>query len=151
MALSTVAGHRVGEDVEDLQVWLRELTGCPPITHTLAATCVNELHAGDPSLWFYVEADPRRGIARRRCVGCASVRSVLDSERHWTYPPMWACGACGNSLCEVAFGVHADESPDGLVVSWLAVAVRCVQCGRFAGLTDIAVPRLRLDEVGRLL
>jgi hypothetical protein len=151
MAMRAVAGHRVGEDVEDLKDWLRELTGCPPITHTLAATCVSEVHAGEPSLWFYVEADPTIGIARRRCVGCATIRPVLDSELRWTYPPMWCCHSCGNSLCEVAFGVHADETADGPRVSWLAVAVRCVQCGRLAGVTDATVPMLPLDEVGRLV
>jgi hypothetical protein len=149
MALSTVAGHRIGEDVEDLKVWLRELTGCPPVTHTLAATCIDASHAGEPSMWFYVEGDPVRGIARRRCVGCATVRPLLDSERHWTFPPMWCCRGCGNSLCEVAFGVHAEPAAEGLLVSWLAVGVRCAQCGRFDGITDVVVPGLPLDEVGR--
>lgn len=149
MALQTVAGHRVGENADDLKAWLRELPGCPAITHTLAATCVEPSHGGEPSVWFYVEGDPRMGIARRRCVRCAAVRPLLDSEEHWTYPPMWACWHCQNSLCEVAFGVHAEPSEDGPRVTWLAMAVRCVECGQFAGVTDVQVPGLTLDEVGR--
>src|SRR5919197_996270 len=127
MALQTVGGHRVGEDVDDLKAWLRELRGCPAITHTLAATCTNPLHGEEPVMWFYVEGDAQRGIARRRCVSCASVRPVLDSEEHWTFPPMWSCGGCANSLAEVAFGVHAEPAEGGPRVTWLAVAVRCVE------------------------
>jgi hypothetical protein len=148
MALQTVAGHRVGEDADDLKAWLRELSDCPPITHTLAATCHDPAHGGEPSMWFYVEGDAGTGIARRRCVGCATVRTVLDSEQRWTFPPMWACDNCQNSLCEVAFGVHAEPADDGPLVTWLAVVVRCVECGRFDGVTDLVVPRLSLAEVG---
>src|SRR4051794_36712648 len=90
MALQTVAGHRVGEDADDLKAGLGELAGRPPITHTLAASCHEAVHGGEPSMWFYVEGDVATGIARRRCVGCATVRAVLDSERRWTFPPMWA-------------------------------------------------------------
>jgi hypothetical protein len=149
MALQTVAGHRVGEDVDDLKAWLRELPDCPGITHTLAATCFEPAHADEPSMWFYVEGDPRSGVARRRCVRCATVRSVLDSEEHWTFPPMWSCSHCRNSLCEVAFGVHTEPGPDGPRVTWLVVVVRCVECGRFDGVTDLRVPGLSLDEVAR--
>ena len=77
---------------------------------------------------------------------------MLDSERLWSYPPMWACRSCGNSICEVAFGVHAEGSAHDSgrpLVSWLAVGVRCVACGRLDGITDVVVPDLPLDEVGR--
>jgi hypothetical protein len=32
-------------------------------------------------------------------------------------------------------------------VSWLAVGVRCVECGRFDGVTDMVVDNLTLDDV----
>jgi hypothetical protein len=64
---------------------------------------------------------------------------------------MWACDNCRTSLCEVAFGVHAEPAADGPQVSWLAMAVRCVECGRCAGVTDVVVPALPLAEVGRAI
>jgi hypothetical protein len=149
--LKSAAGEATGEDVVDVTSWLRQLSGCPSVTHTLVATCANAVHGDERSSWFYVEADSAAGVARRRCVACAEVRPVLDSEQHWTYPPMWACDNCRNSLCEVAFGVHSEPSEDGPRVSWLAVAVRCVECGRCAGVTDVVVPDLPLAEVGRAI
>lgn len=144
MALQTVAGHRVGEDVDDLKAWLRELTGGPGITHTLAAACHDPEH-GEAAGWFYVESDPTAGVARRRCVRCARSEPVLDSEERWTYPPMWSCPGCQNSLAEVAFGVHADGDADARV-TWLVMAVRCVACGRMSGVTDMNVENLTLVE-----
>ena len=58
--------------------------------------------------------------------------------------PMWACLGCGQSIAEVAVGLHV---PDGAPVSWLVVGARCVACGRLAGLTDLVVPDLPLDEL----
>lgn len=135
--LRTVAGRRTGEDVEDLQTWLRALEGCPTVTHATLAVCDSDFHGGDVATWFYVEADPEAGVARRRCLACARVRPVLDSEECWTYPPTWSCPNCGDSIAEVAFGLHVDG---GTEVTWLAMGVRCVECGTVAGVTDAVIP-----------
>lgn len=148
MVLQTVQGHRRGEDVDDLKAWLSELHGCPTVSHTLAAACTNEVHGADPATWFYVEGDPTSAVARRRCLACSTVVPLLDSEEHWSYPPMWACLSCQQSIAEVAFGVHTEPaSGAGLRVTWLAMGVRCVGCGRFDGITDLHVPHLSLAEV----
>jgi hypothetical protein len=47
-------------------------------------------------------------------------------------------------MFEVAVGLHVES---GTTVSWLAVAVRCVGCGRLDGVTDMNVPSLSVDEV----
>ena len=39
MVLQTVAGHRIGEDAEDLKAWMSGLSGCPAVTHTLQTAC----------------------------------------------------------------------------------------------------------------
>jgi len=140
-----VADNQLGEDSDDLQHWLEGLKGCPPVNVTLLARCTNPVHEGDdPVTWFYVEADSANAVARRRCLACGMVHHVLDSEEHWTHPPMHACGTCGQSMFEVAFGLHVSG---GATVSWLAVAVRCVGCGRLDGVTDMNVPDLPVDEV----
>lgn len=143
MTVQKVAGHRVGEDSDDLQSWLRGLEGCPPINITVLAMCDNPVHGEERPTWFYVEGDPLAGLARRRCLSCASVTHVLDSEEHWTHPPMRCCETCGQSMFEVAAGLHLD----GPTVDWLAIGVRCVGCGALDGLTDLAVPNLTVDEV----
>lgn len=149
MVLHTVAGNTVGEDADDLQVWLRSLGGCPHVTHTLLTRCDNPAHGDDRPSWFYVEGDPVAGVARRRCLSCATVKPLLDSEAHWTYPPMWMCTACGQSIAEIAVGAHAEPAGDGPRVTWVVVGLRCVGCGIVDGLTDILVPHLTLAEVAR--
>ncbi|MBX5448252.1 MAG: hypothetical protein IRZ27_06985 [Acidothermus cellulolyticus] len=142
MALRTVAGHQIGEDTNDLQQWLRQLTGCPTVHRTIPATCDAPSH-DEPATWFYVEADPVQAVARRRCLSCGATRHVLDSEERWTAPHMWQCPGCAQSIAEVATGLHLDDDH----VTWIAVAARCVGCGLIAGLTDFIVPRLPFDEV----
>jgi hypothetical protein len=57
---------------------------------------------------------------------------------------MWACKGCGQSIAELAAGLHV---PDGEHVEWVALAARCVDCGRLEGLTDVLVDRRPLAEV----
>jgi hypothetical protein len=142
VTLHSVAGHRIGEDTEDLKGWLRDLEGCPTVTHTHVLVCANDVH-DEPATWFYVEADPAQGVVRRRCLACGLVAATLDSEERWSHPHMWSCNSCGQSIAEVAAGIHApSEDPDSDAagpVSWLAIGVRCVGCGTLAGVTDFVV------------
>jgi len=126
--------------------WLRGLSGCPQVTDTAVLECRSARHDGQAErpTWFFCEADAAHGVARVRCVACGQARGLLDSDAHWTYPPMHACPGCAQSMVEVAVGVHAE--PDR-AVTWAVVAVRCVACGRVDGMTDLHVPRLPLDEV----
>jgi hypothetical protein len=141
----TVAGNELGEDSDDLRHWLAGLTGCPEVNMTLLAHCTNPVHDGDETMtWFYVEADAANAVARRRCLACGEVHHLLDSEASWTHPPMHACGTCGQSMFELGYGLHV---VDGTTVAWLAVAVRCVGCGRLDGVTDFTLPGLPLAEV----
>jgi hypothetical protein len=143
--MQKVADSQLGQDSDDLQQWLEALKGCPSVNVTTLARCTNPSHDGDEAMtWFYVEADPGNAVARRRCLACGMVHHVLDSEEHWTHPPMYSCGTCGQSMFEVAFGLHVEN---GATVTWLAVAVRCVGCGRLDGVTDMNVPSLPVDEV----
>lgn len=143
--MQKLAGSELGEDSDDLRGWLEGLEGCPRVNVTVLARCGSPVHDGDDAMtWFYVEADAANGIARRRCLACGEVRHLLDSEQHWNHPPMHACTTCGQSMFEVACGLHVEN---GATVSWLAVAVRCVGCGRLEGVTDMNVPDLPVDEV----
>ena len=142
MALRTVAGALTAEDEADLRSWLMGLAGGPVIHQTVLLHCDN--HDDDSATWAYAEADATTGIARRRCLACATSRYLLDSEDRWTHPPMWACQGCGQSLVELAAGLSL---PDGEHVRWLAVGARCVHCGRLAGLTDALLPDTPLTEV----
>ncbi len=101
-------------------------------------------HGDDRPTWCYVEADAASGIARRRCLACGSSVCLLDSAERWTHPPMFACRGCGHSIAEICVGLHM---PDGERVRWLVVAARCVECGRLAGLTDMVVGDVPVDEV----
>ena len=136
------AGGHKAEDVEDLRSWLSQLSGGPRITDTVVLACGH--HGDDRPTWHYVEADPRTGVAKRRCLACGFAVSVLDSESRWSYPGMWSCGSCGHSIAEVAAGLSA---PDGSTVEWVALAARCVECGEVEGLTDLVVPQRPLAEV----
>ncbi|MFL6239572.1 MAG: hypothetical protein ACJ735_08820 [Actinomycetes bacterium] len=147
MSLHTVAGQRIGEDTDDLTSWLRDLQGCPPVTHTHVLTCGNEVH-DEPATWFYVEADPGQGVVRRRCLACGVVADTLDSAQRWSHPHMWACVSCGQSIAEAAAGLHAPgDGPEPGPVSWVAIGVRCVGCGVLAGVSDFVLPRASYDEV----
>jgi hypothetical protein len=143
--MQKVAGSELGEDSDDLRGWLEGMQGCPKVNLTLLSRCANPVHDPDDAMtWFYVEADPANGVARRRCLACGEVHHLLDSADHWTHPPMHACTTCGQSMFEMACGLHVDG---GTTVTWLAVAVRCVGCGRLEGVTDMNVPGLPVDEV----
>jgi hypothetical protein len=136
----------VGEDADDLRDYLHGLAGCPPIHHTQVLRCSGT----DESTWFYVESDAEASVARRRCVGCGRTTHLLDSEAHWTHPPMHACAGCGTSIVELAIGLHtvdATEPGQPARVRWLAMASRCVECGRIDGLTDAYVPDLTVGAL----
>lgn len=143
MTLQRVAGNRTGEDSDDLMAWLKGLEGCPTISAAVLARCANEVHGDDRPTWFYVEGDAQSGLARRRCLACGLVVHLLDSESHWTHPPMHCCGTCGQSMFELAVGLHIEDA----FVDWLAVGLRCVGCGCLEGLTDMNVDSLTYDEV----
>ncbi len=144
MTLRTVAGRRIGETAEDLQAWLRQLDGCPSISRTVLASCPSEQHGDEPATWFYVEADAAESIARRRCLSCGQTSDVLDSAEHWNYPRMWSCSGCGQSIAEVAAGLHLEDSDD---VTWVALAARCVECGSIEGLTDFNVDPIDSEAI----
>jgi hypothetical protein len=142
MVLKRVAGERTGEDAEDLRVWLSGLAGAPEVHETVVLACAQ--HGDERPTWAYVEANAAEGIARRRCLACATAVHLLDSESRWTYPPMWACRGCRQSIVEVAAGLNV---PDGEHVEWVVIGVRCTECGRLAGLTDMVVDSQPLAEV----
>lgn len=144
MVLRTVAGRRTGESADDLESWLVQLQGCPDVTRTVIATCPNPSHDPDPATWFYVEADPNEAVARHRCVSCGQSRHVLDSAEHWTFPHMWACPNCSQSIAEIAAGLHVEAADH---VSWVALAARCVECGTIDGLTDFHIDPMPSTEV----
>jgi predicted Fe-S protein YdhL (DUF1289 family) len=142
MVLRTVGGVQTGEDVEDLRAFLSSLPGAPEVHETVVLGC--DRHEDERPTWTYVEADSRAGVARRRCLQCARSVSLLDSEERWTHPPMWSCGGCHQSICEVAVGLSVE---DGEHVTWAVVGARCVECGRVDGLTDMVLPGTPLTEV----
>jgi hypothetical protein len=145
--MRTVGNRHAAEDVEDLATWVRALTDCPEVTQTAVATCANPAHGDEAASWFYVEADAEVGVARLRCLAGGHATDLLDSAEHWTYPGVWACRACGQSIAEVVYGIH-DEAG---TANWLAVTVRCVECGDVAGLTDMVLPDLPVDTLLALL
>jgi hypothetical protein len=57
---------------------------------------------------------------------------------------MWSCRGCGTSIVEVAAGLSV---PDGENVEWVVVGVRCVECGRVEGITDMVVESRPIGEV----
>lgn len=143
MTLRAAHGRTAAESSADVATWLRGLSGCPTVTDTVPARCHAAVHGDEPGEWFYVEADAVEGVARRRCLGCAAVTALLDSDERWSYPPSWSCTSCAQSIAEVVYGVAAD----GDAATWVAMAVRCVNCGDIDGVTDAVVPRLPLSEV----
>ena len=147
MTLRTVGDHKTAESVDDLVDWLWGLRGCPPVKRTVVARCTRPAHGDEPATWFYVEADPGEGVARTRCLACGDARPLLDSADHWTYPPAWACPTCSQSIAEVAYGVAEEDG----VATWLAMAVRCVECGDVGGVTDAVVPGLDAEALAASL
>jgi hypothetical protein len=131
-----------GEDPDDLMAWLSQLTDCPTVTQPVVLRC--EKHERDPVFCGYVQADPHTGVARRRCVACAEVTDLFDSGERWSYPETFECQGCRSSLVELAVGINAE--PDGQA-HWLALAARCIGCGRISGLTDVTINALTVDEV----
>ena len=145
MTLRAKSGHTTAESVDDLSQWLQDLTGCPPINRTVIAACERRpVHEDEPGTWFYVEADRTEGVARLRCLGCGDAKSVLDSADRWTYPSAWSCLNCRQSIAEVVFGLHVEH---GDVADWMALGVRCVNCGELAGVADFVLPNQPVDEV----
>jgi hypothetical protein len=147
VSLRLLAGRTVGENIEDLQEWLSQLSDCPPISETVIARCHNARHADEPATWFYVEADARDAVARRRCLSCGDAHDVLDSAEHWTAPRMWSCAGCEQSIAEVVTGLHFEND----TVTWVAVGARCVNCGLIAGLTDFTPVPLPLAAIAAQL
>jgi hypothetical protein len=143
MVMRTVGTRHTAEDAEDLATWVRGLDGCPPVTQTTLATCSAPSHGDEAATWFYVEADAEAGVARLRCLAGGHPRDLLDSADHWTFPGVWACTSCSQSIAEVVYGIHAE----GDRASWLLMAARCVECGDVAGLTDIMLGDQPVDEI----
>lgn len=134
-----------GDDSDDLLAWLSALPDCPPVTQPVLLRCGGSAHGDEPPAFCgYVQADSRSGVARRRCVACAHVTDLFDSSERWTYPSTYECVGCRQSLVELAVGISASD--DGLA-QWLALAARCVGCGRISGLTDCLLPGRTMDEV----
>jgi hypothetical protein len=147
VTLRTVGGHKTAETIEDLEAWLRQLDGCPPIGRTVRVRCTRPVHGEDPATWFYVEADAAAGVARMRCLACGDVRPVLDSSDRWTFPSAWSCFNCNQAIAEVVFGLHAKDG----VATWLAMSVRCVECGHLQGLTDFVLAGIDVDDLAASL
>ena len=101
--MRTSAGARTAESVDDVAGWLRSLDTPLPVTETVVLSCAG--HGETRPTWTYVEADPRAGVARRRCLSCATSVSLLDSQDRWTWPAMWCCQGCGQSIAELVAGL----------------------------------------------
>jgi hypothetical protein len=144
VTLRAVSGHVTAETSDDLSQWLRALPGVPEVNRTLVAKCPLPQHDDDPATWFYVEADAGEGVARLRCLACGHPHPLLDSADRWTYPAAWSCHNCAQSIAEVAYGMHVEG---GDHVTWIAVGVRCVNCGDIQGVTDVMLPPQPLDVV----
>lgn len=143
MTLRKVGRQALAETIEDLERWLRSLEGCPVINRTRRVRCTRSAHGDEEATWFYIEADAANGVARMRCLACGDVRPVLDSQERWTFPSAWSCHNCNQAIAEVAFGIHNENSR----ATWLAMAVRCVECGHLEGVTDLVVPDIDVDEL----
>jgi hypothetical protein len=143
VVMRTIGTRHTAEDIEDLAVWVRDLTGCPPVTQTAFAACTHAAHGDEPATWFYVEADAEAGVARLRCLSGGHPHEVADSAEHWTFPGVWSCVSCSQSIAEVVYGIH-DEAG---TAKWLVVAVRCVECGDVYGLTDIVLGEVPIDAL----
>jgi hypothetical protein len=134
--------HWTGESEADLLAWLCGLSDCPPVTLPELLRC--DQHEDNPPFCGFVQADPQTGVARRRCVACATVTDLFDSGERWTFPDTFECPGCRQSLVELAVGISTGG--DG-TAEWLALAARCVGCGRISGLTDRVLGHLPIDQV----
>ena len=143
MTLRKVGGQALAETVEDLESWLRGLKDCPAVNRTMRVRCTRPAHGEEEATWFYIEADANEGVARMRCLACGDVRNLLDSQERWTFPSAWSCHNCNQAIAEVAFGIHNEHSR----ATWLAMGVRCVECGHLQGVTDVVVPDVDIDEL----
>lgn len=143
MTLRAAGGRSIAESVEDLAQWVRDLDNCPTVMRTEVAACHRPAHGDEPSTWFYVEADSRAGVARLRCLACGHAKALFDSEERWTYPAVLSCQSCSTSIGEVVYGLHVEDG----CVTWVAVAMRCVECGDMRGATDFVLAPTMLDEV----
>jgi len=145
----TSVDHVIGESADDLRTWTRKLDGCPPVTHTILAACPNEAHGAERPTWFFPAGDADEGIAQLRCVSCGTPTDILDSADHWTFPHVWTCLTCAQSMAEVVLGLHAEDPSEGYdqVVTWLAITLRCTTCGRLDGLTDMHVANVPLETI----
>lgn len=132
----------IAEDVADLRTWVAALPTPVPVHETVLLGCGE--HGETRPTWAYVEADRVHGVARRRCLACATSTFVLDSEQRWTYPTTWSCARCSHSIAEVAAGLHL---PSEGRVAWVVLAARCVECGRVEGLTDMVLQDVPVAEV----
>ena len=101
VVMRTMGTRHTAEDVEDVAVWLRGLTGCPEVTQTAHASCSNASHGDEPATWFYVEADAEAGVARLRCLSGGHPKDIADSGDRWTFPGVWSCVSCNQSIAEV--------------------------------------------------
>ena len=137
MTVRTRSGNPVGEDVADLHAWLTSLPLPLPVHRTQQLVCAAPGHGPEEGTWLFVEADAATSVARCRCVGCGAAQWVGESEAHWTYPHMWSCPACANSLAEVVAGLSLDDADRP---GWLVLGARCTVCGTLAGLTDMTLP-----------
>lgn len=142
MVMRTTAGAQTAESVDDLTGWLRALRAPFTVTETVLLAC--DGHGDTRPTWTYVEADPRAGVARRRCLSCATSVNVLDSRDRWSWPAMWSCQGCGQSIAELVAGLACTDDDH---VDWVALAARCVECGRVGGVTDLLVPHRPVTEV----
>jgi hypothetical protein len=143
VVIRTVGTRVRAEGTEDLAAWLADLPDCPEVTSTAVASCTHASHRDEAPTWFYVEADAAAGVARIRCLPGGHAKDVIDSAEHWTFPGVWSCESCQQSIAEVVFGVHDEEG----TATWLVLAVRCVECGDIAGLTDIVLRPVPLDDL----
>ena len=82
-------------------------------------------------------------MARLRCLAGGHVHDLLDSAEHWTFPGVWACPACSQSIAEVVLRHPRSRR----TAEWLVVAVRCVECGEVAGVTDMVVGDVPIDDL----
>jgi hypothetical protein len=143
VTLRAKSGRSTAESVDDVTDWLHQLSGCPQVQRTVIATCRQPSHGDEHGTWWLVEADSTEGVGRLRCLACGTTRAILDSEQRWTYPAAWSCRECRQAIAEVVYGLHCQDG----VVTWIAMAVRCVNCGDIGGVADFVVPGLPTAEV----
>lgn len=143
MVVRSVGPRLISENIDDVVEWVKTLEGCPPVTRTKIALCRHDSHGADSANWFYVEADVNEGVARLRCLAGGHVNDLLDSAENWTYPGVWACPGCGQSIAEAVYGINEE----GGVAHWMALVLRCVECGEVAGVADLVVDNLPIDDL----